>query len=75
MMFFVIISRNFVFLIFRATTAIALNNPEVLSLGAGLPNPSLFPFQSAQFTINDGMQLSLQDEEIKEALQYTNSKG
>jgi len=35
----------------------------------------LFPFKSAQFTTNDGVELSFAGDEMTKALQYTTSKG
>ena len=47
----------------------------MLSLGAGWPNPKLFPFQSAQLKTNDGVELTFAGEKLRLALQYTTSQG
>ena len=47
----------------------------MLSLGGGMPNPSLFPFTSLAFATSDGMQLALTPAELHDALQYTNTTG
>jgi kynurenine/2-aminoadipate aminotransferase len=52
----------------------------MVSLGGGLPNPTLFPFQSLQFSVTspDGSaseMLTLSSEELKLALQYSPTPG
>ena len=61
--------------IFREISEFALNNPDILSLSAGMPNPNMFPFQSAEFITSDGMKLSFKGSDMKQALQYTSSQG
>ncbi|XP_076808458.1 kynurenine/alpha-aminoadipate aminotransferase, mitochondrial-like [Clavelina lepadiformis] len=59
----------------RETTAIALKNPEILTLAAGWPNPALFPFQSAELKTHDGTVIKFHGKEMEKTLQYTTSKG
>jgi kynurenine/2-aminoadipate aminotransferase len=53
----------------------------MVSLGGGLPNPSLFPFQSLQFSVTNPENgsasevLTLSPEELKVALQYSPTPG
>ena len=47
----------------------------MISLGGGLPNPSLFPFKSLSFTVDDGTALELSAEELSSALQYSDTPG
>eukprot|EP01127_Copromyxa_protea_P016365 TRINITY_DN4843_c0_g1_i1.p1 TRINITY_DN4843_c0_g1~~TRINITY_DN4843_c0_g1_i1.p1 ORF type:complete len:394 (-),score=92.23 TRINITY_DN4843_c0_g1_i1:12-1193(-) len=48
--------------------------PGMISLGGGLPNPSLFPFKSLEFTVED-TKITLTDAELAAALQYSGSYG
>jgi hypothetical protein len=43
-----------------------------ISLGGGLPNPSLFPVKSLEFTVDD-TKVSLTEKELATALQYSGS--
>lgn len=43
-----------------------------ISLGGGLPNPSLFPFKSLEFTVED-TKIALTNKELSVALQYSGS--
>jgi len=49
--------------------------PGMISLGGGLPNPSLFPFKEMQVTLTDGSAINLSGKRIETALQYSPSYG
>ncbi|XP_069797445.1 kynurenine/alpha-aminoadipate aminotransferase, mitochondrial [Narcine bancroftii] len=49
--------------------------PTMISLAGGLPNPDMFPFESASFTIKDGRSITFGLETMKRALQYSSSSG
>jgi len=56
--------------------AVYLKDPEVIFLGAGLPNGSLFPFEGVQVQIKNGETLKLDPKILYEgALQYSPSYG
>nr|XP_002125496.1 kynurenine/alpha-aminoadipate aminotransferase, mitochondrial-like [Ciona intestinalis] len=59
----------------RETTRIKLQNPEVISLAGGYPNPAMFPFQSAEIKTRDGLKVQFNEEDMKTALQYSASQG
>ncbi|MES1911658.1 MAG: hypothetical protein MHM6MM_004057 [Cercozoa sp. M6MM] len=52
-----------------------LKIPGMISLGGGLPNPELFPFEEMSFRLKDGTQLSLEGADLAEALQYSPTPG
>lgn len=52
-----------------------LRAPGLLSLGGGMPNPTLFPFVALSFATSDGLALSLTPQELNEALQYSPTSG
>jgi kynurenine/2-aminoadipate aminotransferase len=47
--------------------------PGMISLGGGLPNPSMFPFTMMNVTLADGSTISLAGQLLSDALQYSNS--
>jgi kynurenine/2-aminoadipate aminotransferase len=47
----------------------------LISLAPGSPNPSMFPFKSAAFTVENGSTIRFEDDLIKRALQYSPSYG
>ena len=49
--------------------------PGMISLGGGMPNPSLFPFQSLDLRLKDGTVLQCTEDEVKLALQYSPTPG
>ncbi|XP_059501024.1 kynurenine/alpha-aminoadipate aminotransferase, mitochondrial isoform X2 [Stegostoma tigrinum] len=57
------------------TVLLERSPPTMISLAGGMPNPSLFPFETATFTINDGQQINFSQETMKRALQYSSSAG
>jgi len=59
----------------RKTTSISLKNPDVISLASGMPNPQLFPFESAEITCAHGLKISLSGSNMQKALQYSGSQG
>ena len=57
-----------------------MKRPGMVSLGGGLPNPSMFPFRKIQFDVSlpysiDTMSLVLEGNELEEALQYSPTPG
>jgi len=52
-----------------------LQLPGMISLGGGLPNPALFPFKQLSFSLADGTNLSLTEQELNAALQYSPTPG
>jgi len=46
-----------------------------ISLGGGLPNPSMFPITGAKFTLSDGSEMVLDDESMTDAFQYSATPG
>lgn len=62
--------------ILREMTAMLANaSPELVYLAGGLPNPSLFPFDSASIKLKDGSELQIDQEKMKTALQYGPTYG
>ncbi|KAJ3201060.1 hypothetical protein HDU82_008395 [Entophlyctis luteolus] len=49
--------------------------PGMISLGGGNPNPSLFPYVSLSFKLQDGTDIALSDAELAQALQYSPTNG
>jgi kynurenine/2-aminoadipate aminotransferase len=47
----------------------------MISLGGGMPNPSLFPFRAVSFTTDDGTELKPSSKDLEEALQYSQTAG
>eukprot|EP01120_Amphizonella_sp_Union-15-10_P009363 TRINITY_DN3526_c0_g1_i1.p1 TRINITY_DN3526_c0_g1~~TRINITY_DN3526_c0_g1_i1.p1 ORF type:complete len:417 (+),score=61.33 TRINITY_DN3526_c0_g1_i1:54-1304(+) len=52
-----------------------LKIPGMISLGAGYPNPSMFPISSLNVTLKDGSEINFNEEITKEMLQYCPSFG
>ncbi|EFA84232.1 hypothetical protein PPL_03309 [Heterostelium album PN500] len=50
-------------------------NPEIISLGGGLPNPKTFPFKSFKFELKDGTSIDIEGSNLETALQYTPTYG
>ncbi|KAJ3585679.1 hypothetical protein NHX12_014398, partial [Muraenolepis orangiensis] len=48
---------------------------KMISLATGCPNPNVFPFRSAAFTMNDGSTMYFNEPLMKRALQYSLSRG
>ena len=48
--------------------------PGMISLAGGLPNPSMFPFSAMSVTVA-GKELSIPQDQVKAALQYSSSTG
>lgn len=49
--------------------------PGMISLGTGLPNPECFPFTSLSFSLSSGEMVTLTQDELKAALQYSATPG
>jgi len=49
--------------------------PGVLSLGGGNPNAEVFPFESVDVKLKDGANITIGEDEVKDALQYTYTQG
>ncbi|XP_038055168.1 kynurenine/alpha-aminoadipate aminotransferase, mitochondrial-like [Patiria miniata] len=45
------------------------------SSSLGMPNPAIFPFSNATFTLKDGTRMQITEEEMAKALQYGKTKG
>ncbi|XP_075840673.1 kynurenine/alpha-aminoadipate aminotransferase, mitochondrial [Microtus pennsylvanicus] len=60
----------------RATVDIMSKAPKTLiSLAPGSPNPKMFPFKEASFTVESGNTIRFEEETIRRALQYSPSYG
>ena len=46
---------------------------QQISLGGGMPNPTLFPVESMAITLKDGSVLDVKGKDMEEALQYSSS--
>lgn len=49
--------------------------PGMISLGAGVPNPQLFPFKGLSVTLKDETRLELTSDEITKCFQYSETPG
>lgn len=68
-----LIAYNF---FFRKTTELILRSPPTLiSLAGGMPNTSLFPFQSFEIKATNNIDIILSGKELSNALQYCSSSG
>ena len=47
----------------------------MISLAGGLPNPGMFPYESAEIKLKDGTTLTLDEAKMKTALQYGATPG
>eukprot|EP00164_Ancoracysta_twista_P005768 GFYU01007932.1.p1 GENE.GFYU01007932.1~~GFYU01007932.1.p1 ORF type:complete len:467 (+),score=101.74 GFYU01007932.1:113-1513(+) len=52
-----------------------MNIPNMISLGAGVPNPSTFPIKSMTITLSDGSVLELDEKTTATGLQYAETPG
>ncbi|XP_036022715.1 kynurenine/alpha-aminoadipate aminotransferase, mitochondrial isoform X2 [Onychomys torridus] len=60
----------------RATVEIMSRAPKTLiSLAPGSPNPSVFPFKEATFTVENGNTIQFEENVLQRALQYSPSYG
>lgn len=60
----------------RATVEIISKAPkDIISLAPGSPNPKVFPFKSAVFTVENGSTIRFEGEMFQRALQYSSSYG
>lgn len=60
----------------RALTELLQRSPPtMISLAGGMPNPNMFPFETASFTIKGGRSITFGQETMKRALQYSPSSG
>uniref|UniRef100_A0A8C2MBL8 Kynurenine/alpha-aminoadipate aminotransferase, mitochondrial n=1 Tax=Cricetulus griseus TaxID=10029 RepID=A0A8C2MBL8_CRIGR len=48
---------------------------SLISLAPGSPNPTMFPFKTATFTVENGNTIQFKEDMIKRALQYSPSYG
>ena len=51
------------------------NIPGMISLLAGKPNASTFPFESFSISLKDGNRLTIDKQDLEEALQYGPTAG
>lgn len=49
--------------------------PGMISLGGGLPHPSTFPILDMKFTLTNGEIVTIPENEMRRALQYSNTNG
>ncbi|XP_072371854.1 kynurenine/alpha-aminoadipate aminotransferase, mitochondrial isoform X1 [Scyliorhinus torazame] len=60
----------------RETTELLQKSPPtMISLASGMPNPDMFPFEMASFTIKDGLKITFGPDTMKRALQYSATPG
>ncbi|KAI9001792.1 pyridoxal phosphate-dependent transferase [Hyaloraphidium curvatum] len=52
-----------------------LSIPGMISLGGGMPNPAMFPFESMSVKLKDGTVLDVPAEEMAKGLQYSATAG
>ncbi|CAG8595469.1 3337_t:CDS:2, partial [Paraglomus occultum] len=52
-----------------------VKTPGMISLGAGNPNPTSFPFKSMTVTLNDGQNYTIAEDDMADALQYGPTPG
>ncbi|RUP51647.1 hypothetical protein BC936DRAFT_146781 [Jimgerdemannia flammicorona] len=52
-----------------------LGIPGMITLGAGNPNPTTFPYESFQLTLKNGEKLSIEGKLLEDALQYGPTAG
>ena len=64
------VCSNLLFLFFRSWFLIS---SKQISLGGGMPNPTLFPFEKMQLTLKNGQTLDVGGSDLAEALQYSSS--
>ncbi|XP_072113202.1 kynurenine/alpha-aminoadipate aminotransferase, mitochondrial isoform X1 [Mobula birostris] len=57
------------------TELLQRSSPTMISLAGGMPNPDMFPFECANFTIKGGPSITFGQETMKRALQYSGSAG
>jgi kynurenine/2-aminoadipate aminotransferase len=48
-----------------------VNKPGMISLGGGLPNPAMFPFDSMSVTLTNGQRIDLEKKALADGLQYS----
>uniref|UniRef100_A0A4W3HC20 Kynurenine/alpha-aminoadipate aminotransferase, mitochondrial n=1 Tax=Callorhinchus milii TaxID=7868 RepID=A0A4W3HC20_CALMI len=49
--------------------------PTMISFAGGMPNPNTFPFQTANFSVTNGINITFNQDLMKRALQYSASQG
>ncbi|XP_078071249.1 kynurenine/alpha-aminoadipate aminotransferase, mitochondrial isoform X2 [Mustelus asterias] len=60
----------------RGLTEVLLKSPPtMISLATGMPNPNMFPFEKASFTIKGGLKITFGPDIMNRALQYSASSG
>ncbi|XP_041042944.1 kynurenine/alpha-aminoadipate aminotransferase, mitochondrial isoform X1 [Carcharodon carcharias] len=57
------------------TALLQRSPPTMISLATGMPNPNMFPFETADFTIKGGLKISFSRDTMNRALQYSASNG
>ncbi|XP_061181725.1 kynurenine/alpha-aminoadipate aminotransferase, mitochondrial-like isoform X2 [Saccostrea echinata] len=59
----------------RILSAIVQENPSLITMAGGMPNPQTFPLLDASLTLRDGTKIDLDAKAMKTALQYLPTKG
>lgn len=59
----------------RILSAIVQENPSLITMAGGMPNPQTFPLLDASLTLRDGTKIDLDAKAMKSALQYLPTKG
>ncbi|XP_030047407.1 kynurenine/alpha-aminoadipate aminotransferase, mitochondrial [Microcaecilia unicolor] len=60
----------------RELTELTLRSPKsLISMAGGSPNPNTFPFKTASIKIGDGTTITIGEDLMKRALQYSASRG
>ncbi|XP_029430992.1 kynurenine/alpha-aminoadipate aminotransferase, mitochondrial isoform X2 [Rhinatrema bivittatum] len=60
----------------RELTELTLRSPpSLISMAGGAPNPNTFPFKSASIRVRDGTTITIGEDMMKQALQYSSSLG
>ena len=74
--FLTTVSKNRKPSVIREITDISFKaSEELISFVGGLPNPNLFPFEKADFHLNDGQTIKFDPTLMTTALQYTSTLG
>ena len=55
----------------RALLKLLNDDSEFISLGGGLPNPSLFPIAGMSLRLKDGTVIEIAEDDVQRSLQYS----
>eukprot|EP00105_Crassostrea_gigas_P029832 XP_011451892.1 PREDICTED: kynurenine/alpha-aminoadipate aminotransferase, mitochondrial-like isoform X2 [Crassostrea gigas] len=59
----------------RVLTAFVQENPSIITMAGGMPNPQTFPILEATLKLRDGKTIDMDAKNMKLALQYSGTKG